>query len=194
MRDTNSFCRWSVISQLLKTGEHALVHDHHLMNSNGAYASRSGVIGQERRRHLFVQDVSNAHVDNAYAIIFFERSCLANQTLHRICERRSALRNCRRYIRYIAQFDCVSWRSGLAANTKREAQVHVFQSPLHATFVTWNFEKVARMTVIEYDHAIAVLSNVLPSKLRTAVVYVLPSGSPIRERYTVIIPHAYSFI
>lgn len=73
--------RWSVFAQIQKKTEHILMLDHHFGNSHEAYFGHVSVGGQERwRQHVF-HDVQYAHVAETYAIAFFRRLEIAQQTL-----------------------------------------------------------------------------------------------------------------
>lgn len=80
-------------------------------------------------------DLRYAHNDKAYAIAFFERSLVAQQTFHHICERRFTSQIPSRVVSDFAQFDCLSWRNGLAVNMKCVKHEQWLGSLLHAILI-----------------------------------------------------------
>lgn len=108
VRAAKCLCRRSVLAQLLKKQEHSLTLHHYLANHYVVYIHLSIVFSQEIGGCYVSHDIQYALIYKAYAIVRFERSQVAQQTLYGVFGVRFASHDCRRGLRGFAQFDCLS--------------------------------------------------------------------------------------
>lgn len=99
------------------------------------YVCFPGVGSQDVRGCQAFHDVRYVHIDRAYAVIYFERSCDAQQTLHRLCERGFKSENCGGYINCLAKSVFLSWQYRIFVSRKRLAYVQWLRISLHVIFV-----------------------------------------------------------
>lgn len=97
---------------------------------------------------------SYAHREK-YAIIFFKRLFVAQQTLTFAWERQLASHRHRGYICYLAWLFRQNWPNGPAMKLNRVANAKWLGGSIHAISVIYHIDRAVPMTLIEHDPAVA---------------------------------------